>query len=72
MKPPKHLRVKFATDYHDQSAFASKARLLQGILRTEKGYELEEKGKVKGKNRSTDKIVVVRYFRNTTQIKVQF
>lgn len=47
MKPPKHLRVKFATDYHDRSSFASKARLLQGIWRTEKGYELEET--VKGK-----------------------
>lgn len=43
MKPPKHLREKFATDYYDRSAFASKARLLQSIWRTEKGFELEEK-----------------------------
>lgn len=49
MKPPKHLRVKFATDYHDRSSFASKARLLQSIWRTEKGYELEEKEKGKRK-----------------------
>jgi hypothetical protein len=43
MKPPKPLRKKYNTDYHDRSSFASKARLLQSIWRTEKGYELEEK-----------------------------
>ena len=43
MKPTKHLRVKFSTDYNERSVFASKARLLQSIWRTEKGYELEEK-----------------------------
>ena len=42
MKPPKPLRKKYNTDYPDRSAFASKARLLQSIWRTEKGYELEE------------------------------
>ena len=49
MKPPKHLRKKYKTDYYERSAFASKARLLQSIWRSEKGYELEEK--VKGKRK---------------------
>ena len=42
MKPPKHLRVNFKTDYYDRSSFASKARLLQSIWRTEKGYEYDK------------------------------
>ena len=29
MKPPKELRIKFATVQYDRSAFASKAGLLQ-------------------------------------------
>lgn len=49
MKPPKHLRINFKTNYPDRSAFASKTRLLQSICRTEKGYELEEK--VEGKRK---------------------
>lgn len=44
MKPPKHLRKKYNTDYYDRYAFASKARLLQSISRTEKGYAFEKYG----------------------------
>ena len=42
MKPPKQLREKFATNYYDKSSFASKARLLQSIWRTERGYEYDK------------------------------
>ena len=44
MKPTKELREKFSTNYYDRSAFASKARLLQSMWRTEKGYEYEQYG----------------------------
>ncbi len=44
MKPPKHLREKYSTNYSDRSSFASKARLLQSIWRTEKGYNFEKQG----------------------------
>ena len=44
MKPSKELRLKFSTDYYDRSAFASRARLLQSIWRTGKGYEFEQYG----------------------------
>ena len=44
MKPPQYLRKKYKTDYYERSAFASKARLLQSIWRSEKGYEFEKYG----------------------------
>jgi hypothetical protein len=44
MKPDKKLRQKYETDYDDKSEFASKARLLQSIWRTENGYEFEKYG----------------------------
>lgn len=44
MKPNKQLRIKYHTDYLDQSDFSSKARLLQSIWRTEKGYDFEKYG----------------------------
>ena len=44
MKPSKQLRKKYNTDYYERSAFASKARLLQSIWRTEKGYEFKKYG----------------------------
>lgn len=44
MKPSKELRKKFQTDYYEKSDFASNARLLQSIWRTEKGYEYEKYG----------------------------
>lgn len=42
MKPSKALRIKYKTDYYDRTAFASNARLLQSIWRTEKGFEYKE------------------------------
>lgn len=44
MKPNKELRIKYHTDYSDQSDFSAKARLLQSIWRTEKGFEFEKYG----------------------------
>ncbi len=44
MRPNKQLRRKYHTDYLDQSDFSSKARLLQSIWRTEKGYDFEKYG----------------------------
>ena len=44
MKPPKHLRKRYKTDYYDRSAFASNARLLQSMWRTEKGFECKKYG----------------------------
>lgn len=44
MKPKKELRIKYHTDYADQSEFSSKARLLQSIWRTEKGFDFEKYG----------------------------
>jgi hypothetical protein len=37
-KPDQNLRIKYHTDYSGDNVFASKARLLQSIWRTEKGY----------------------------------
>lgn len=44
MKPKKQLRIKYHTDYLDQTDFSSKARLLQSIWRTEKGFDFEKYG----------------------------
>ncbi len=44
MKPGKELRNKYKTDYNDRTDFASCARLLQSIWRTEKGFEYEKYG----------------------------
>jgi hypothetical protein len=44
MKPSKELRKKYETDYNDRTDFASKARLLQSIWRTEKGYKFDKYG----------------------------
>ncbi len=44
MKPDKELRKKYKTDYSSDTDFASNARLLQSIWRTENGYEFEEYG----------------------------
>ena len=44
MKPSKQIRLKYHTDYSDLSEFASKARLLQSIWRTEKGFDFEKLG----------------------------
>src|SRR6056297_2169548 len=44
MKPKKELRIKYHTDYADQSEFSSKARLLQSIWRAEKGFDFEKYG----------------------------
>lgn len=44
MKPDKELRKKYGTDYYDRSDFASNARLLQSIWRTEKGFDFEKYG----------------------------
>lgn len=45
MKPDKELRKKYETDYkNEKSDFASNARLLQSIWRTEKGFEFEKYG----------------------------
>jgi len=44
MKPNKELRKKYKTDYYDKTDFASNARLLQSIWRTEKGYEFDKYG----------------------------
>lgn len=44
MKPNKELRKKYETDYNDRTDFASKARLLQSIWRTEKGYAFDKYG----------------------------
>jgi hypothetical protein len=44
MKPDKQLRIKYHTDYSDQSDFSSTARLLQSIWRTEKGFDFENYG----------------------------
>jgi len=42
MKISKELKKKFHTNYSDTTEFASKARLLQSIWRTEKGFEYDE------------------------------
>ena len=42
MKISKELKEKFHTNYSDTTEFASKARLLQSIWRTEKGFEYDE------------------------------
>ncbi|OCW92361.1 hypothetical protein A9168_16420 [Macellibacteroides sp. HH-ZS] len=42
MKISKELKEKFHTNYSDTTKFASKARLLQSIWRTEKGFEYDE------------------------------
>lgn len=63
-KPEKELRIKYHTDYSNDNVFASKARLLQSIWRTEKGYEFEKYGnylridfaKNTGRNFLTDRI----------------
>jgi len=44
MKPKKELRKQYETDYNDRTDFASKARLLQSIWRTEKGYDFDKYG----------------------------
>lgn len=44
MKPSKELRKKYKTDYNDRTDYASNARLLQSIWRTEKGFEYEKYG----------------------------
>lgn len=44
MKLSKTLKDKYYTNYHDKSEFASSARLLQSIWRTEKGYDYEKYG----------------------------
>ena len=44
MKPDKELRKKYETDYYDKTDFASNARLLQSIWRTENGFEFENYG----------------------------
>lgn len=44
MKPDKELRKQFKTDYNDKTDFASNARLLQSIWRTENGFEFEKYG----------------------------
>ena len=44
MKPDKELRKKYGTDYYDKTDFASNARLLQSIWRTENGFEFEKYG----------------------------
>ena len=44
MKPAKELRERYHTDYSDMTDFASNARLLQSIWRTEKGYDFEDYG----------------------------
>jgi len=44
MKPDKELRKKYETDYYDKTDFASNARLLQSIWRTEKKYDFEKYG----------------------------
>jgi PD-(D/E)XK nuclease superfamily len=44
MKPDKKLREKYKTDYYDKSDYASNARLLQSIWRTEKGLDFEKYG----------------------------
>jgi hypothetical protein len=63
-KPEKKLRIKYHTDYSNDNVFASKARLLQSIWRTERGYEFEKYGnylrrdfaKNTGKNFLTERI----------------
>lgn len=44
MKPSKEIKRKFNTDYDDRTDFASNARLLQSIWRTEQGYEFDQYG----------------------------
>jgi hypothetical protein len=70
MKPTKQLRIKYHTDFSDQSVFSSKARLLQSIWRTEKGFEFEKYGnflkldfaKQTGRNYLTESIFeIVKY-----------
>jgi len=64
MKPNKELRKRFKTDYSDSTDFASNARLLQSIWRTEKEYGFEKYGnfleiefsKKKGANYLTENI----------------
>ena len=45
MRPSKGLRVKFETNYNDKTDFASNARLLQSIWRTEKGFKFDKSEK---------------------------
>ena len=49
MKPDKELRKKYKTDYYDKTDFASKARLLQSIWRTENDFEFDKYGILKKK-----------------------
>lgn len=44
MKPDKELRKKYKTDYNDKTDFASNARLLQSIWRTENGFGFDKYG----------------------------
>ena len=44
MKPDKEIREKYKTDYYDKTDFASNARLLQSIWRTENGFEFDKYG----------------------------
>lgn len=44
MKPNKEIRKRYFTDYRDSSVFASRARLLQSIWRTENNYDFEKYG----------------------------
>lgn len=44
MKPDKKLREKYRTNYYDKTDFASSARLLQSIWRTDMGYEYDKYG----------------------------
>jgi hypothetical protein len=44
VRPDKELRERYETNYYDKTDFASNARLLQSIWRTEKGFEFEKYG----------------------------
>lgn len=44
LKPDISLRKKYHTDYYDKSEFATRARLLQSIWRSEQGYSFEKYG----------------------------
>ena len=44
MRPNKEIQKKYKTDYYDKTDFASNARLLQSIWRTENGFEFEKYG----------------------------
>ena len=43
-RPSKRVRTKYFTDYRDSFVFASRARLLQSIWRTEKSFDFEKYG----------------------------